>query len=131
MGRYYEGDIEGKFLFGVQSSDDGEFFGAKENTGYIQYTVDNEDKEQVTEGIETCLEKLGDWNMGLIEFFESRDTYNEHKIITFFAEEKNINATEAETRLMLGWFARLEMGRKIESFFKENPDSDCSFEAEL
>lgn len=30
MGRYYSGDIEGKFWFGVQSSHDGEFFGAIE-----------------------------------------------------------------------------------------------------
>ena len=30
MGRYYSGDIEGKFWFGVQSSTDGEFFGAEE-----------------------------------------------------------------------------------------------------
>ena len=29
MGRYYNGDIEGKFWFGVQSSDDGDFFGSK------------------------------------------------------------------------------------------------------
>ena len=32
MGRYYDGDIEGKFWFAVQSSDDGEFFGAKDIT---------------------------------------------------------------------------------------------------
>jgi hypothetical protein len=29
MGRYYHGDIEGKFMFGVQSSDDADFFGVK------------------------------------------------------------------------------------------------------
>ena len=29
MGRYYEGDIEGKFWFGVQSSDDADFFGCE------------------------------------------------------------------------------------------------------
>ena len=29
MGRYYDGDIEGKFWFGIQSSADGEFFGAR------------------------------------------------------------------------------------------------------
>ena len=28
MGRYYNGDIEGKFWFAVQSSDDADFFGA-------------------------------------------------------------------------------------------------------
>ena len=30
MGRYYYGDIEGKFMFAVQSSDAGERFGAYE-----------------------------------------------------------------------------------------------------
>ena len=30
MGRYYQGDIEGKFWFGVQSSDDANNFGGSE-----------------------------------------------------------------------------------------------------
>jgi len=30
MGRYYRGDIEGKFWFGVQDSRDAEHFGGKE-----------------------------------------------------------------------------------------------------
>ena len=43
MGRYYEGDIEGKFWFAVQSSDDGEYFGAEEQSGnYIDYYVDKQ-----------------------------------------------------------------------------------------
>ena len=29
MGRYYRGDIEGKFLFGVQESNDADFFGTR------------------------------------------------------------------------------------------------------
>ena len=33
MGRYYHGDIEGKFWFGVQPSDDPKFFGAVEEPG--------------------------------------------------------------------------------------------------
>ena len=33
MGRHYDGDIEGKFWFAVQSSDDGEYFGAIDITG--------------------------------------------------------------------------------------------------
>jgi hypothetical protein len=40
MGRYYDGDIEGKFWFAVQDSNDGEFFGAEEtNSNYINYCV--------------------------------------------------------------------------------------------
>ena len=32
MGRYYGGDIEGKFWFGVQSSDDADHFGIRRFT---------------------------------------------------------------------------------------------------
>ena len=42
MGRYYDGDIEGKFWFGVQSSDDAEFFGAKEREPmFVEYGVED------------------------------------------------------------------------------------------
>ena len=38
MGRYYNGDIEGKFWFGVQDSDDASFFGGeKVEPNYIEY----------------------------------------------------------------------------------------------
>ena len=33
MGRYYEGDIDGKFWFGVQSSSDADYFGV-DNINY-------------------------------------------------------------------------------------------------
>ena len=48
MGRYYEGDIDGKFWFAVQSSDDGEFFGAEEQeSNWIDYYVDKEIFEEI------------------------------------------------------------------------------------
>ena len=38
MGRYYNGDIEGKFMFGVQCSTSGERFGAQEvASNWIDY----------------------------------------------------------------------------------------------
>ena len=42
MGRYYYGDIQGKFMFAVQPSDAGERFGAYEcpnEPSYIDYAV--------------------------------------------------------------------------------------------
>ncbi len=40
MGRYYNGDINGKFWFAVQSSDDAEQFGASASeSGYIPYSA--------------------------------------------------------------------------------------------
>lgn len=48
MGRYYDGDIEGKFWFGVQSSDDGEHFGSEEcESNVIEYRQDREVFEDV------------------------------------------------------------------------------------
>ena len=37
MGRYYNGDIEGKFWFGVQSSDDADFFGKEGEPSHINF----------------------------------------------------------------------------------------------
>ena len=38
MGRYYEGDIEGKFWFAVQESNDADFFGVTgEQPNYLTY----------------------------------------------------------------------------------------------
>ena len=36
MGRYYHGTIEGKFMFGIQSSTDADFFGVE---GIVPETV--------------------------------------------------------------------------------------------
>ena len=46
MGRYYNGDIEGKFMFGVQCSTSGERFGAQEvASNWIDYEIDRDDFE--------------------------------------------------------------------------------------
>ena len=37
MGRYYNGDIEGKFWFGVQASNDADFFGSEGHCDFLQY----------------------------------------------------------------------------------------------
>ena len=47
MGRYYHGDIEGKFWFAVQSSAAADRFGQKGCTEYISYYFDNEDVLQI------------------------------------------------------------------------------------
>ena len=62
MGRYYSGDIEGKFWFGVQDSDDASFFGGEVvEPNYIQYPFDRErDMENVEKGLKTCYETEAD-----------------------------------------------------------------------
>ena len=42
MGRYYDGDINGKFMFAVQSSAAADRFGSEGNHNYLEYYFDDE-----------------------------------------------------------------------------------------
>jgi len=55
MGRYYSGDIEGKFWFGVQSSDDASFFGGEESEpNHLTYWFDEGHLKEIEAGLASC-----------------------------------------------------------------------------
>ena len=129
MGRYYTGDIEGKFWFGVQSSDDGEFFGAEEQEpNFVDYYVS--DIKLVEEGLEECKKKLGENKKILDDFFDSlQNGYNDEMIITWYQDKHELTITEEYVRGILEWYARLNLGEKIYECMKEH--GECYFNAEL
>ena len=45
MGRYYSGDIDGKFMFATQSSYAADRFGSEGYTNYVQYYFDEQHLE--------------------------------------------------------------------------------------
>ena len=59
MGRYYSGDIEGKFWFGIQSSNDADNFGVEGSCTYIDYFFDEENYDDVIKELERCVKYLG------------------------------------------------------------------------
>ena len=73
MGRYYTGDIEGKFWFGIQSSTAGERFGAYETHNNIDYQA--EDLETAEEKIKNIENKLQDKIKILDDFFAKNDSF--------------------------------------------------------
>lgn len=129
MGRYYSGDIEGKFWFGVQSSDDGEFFGARElEPNYITYIV--EDIKEVEEGLQKCKETLGENKKRLDDFWNSIENgYNDKMIIDWYKNNYDIVVSENFVGKILKWYARLDLGEKIHKCMVEN--DYCEFTAEL
>jgi hypothetical protein len=128
MGRYYNGDIEGKFWFGVQSSDDAVNFGAVETEpNYIDYYVDN--LEAVEEGLKEARDELGVDEQRLNGFFEKHDSYNDQMIIKYYKETFDEDITERQLNSKLTLLARLDLGEKIYKVVKEN--GYCSFSAEL
>lgn len=119
MGRYITGDIEHKFWFGVQSSDDADFFGVSgEEPSTISYYYSGGDLAKVEEGIATCKEKLGSHKKRLDDFFEKHVGYNDQMLID-----------EGLDPSLLEWYARLNLGEKIARCIEQT--GQCEFEAEL
>ena len=118
MGRYYSGDIDGKFWFAVQSSDCADRFGVTgQEPNVINYYFGEDDLEGVEAEIANIEEVLGDKVRIITEFFASRDSYNDKML-----EEVGITGEE------LSEYADLELGKKIRDCIKES--GQCEFEAE-
>lgn len=124
MGRYYNGDIEGKFWFGVQSSNDADFFGATGYETYLSYYFTKEDHlEHIKGSLKICEDKLGVAKEELTTFFKNRHAYNEGQI-----KKETSLKTDKAIRDNLEWYARWELGKKILDCVEEH--GECSFEAE-
>lgn len=123
MGRYYNGDIEGKFWFAVQSSNDADFFGVTGcEPSELNYCFEKDDLPNVEKGIEKCEKELGDYKEKLDNFFKENDCYNDNEL------SKLLGTKEEKVNGILSWYARLELGIKIRDCIKEQ--GWCSFTAE-
>lgn len=124
MGRYYNGDIEGKFWFAVQDSNDADFFGVTgEEPNYLYYYFDKDNLPSIEEGINTCIKELGEYKEKLDRFFEKNPAYNDEMV------SKELSISSEKVKEMLVWYARLKLGQKILDCVKTT--GSCSFEAEL
>jgi hypothetical protein len=119
MGRYYSGDIEGKFWFGLQPSDAPSRFGATEQEPcYITYSFEEYDLEGVEEEIQSIEDNLGDKISILDKFFEQGNSYNDDIL-------EEIGVTNNELRD----YADLKLGIQIRDCIKEQ--GYCIFDAEI
>jgi hypothetical protein len=119
MGRYYSGDIEGKFWFAVQSSNAADRFGVQGQTPeMLHYYFDKYDLPKLEAEIQRIEEFLGKDKQKLDELFETHGGWNDKLL-----KENNI------TEKQLSEYADLILGYKIHSSILEN--GQCSFDAEL
>jgi hypothetical protein len=129
MGRYYSGDIEGKFWFGVQSSDDADHFGVAGEPRYLCYYFDEDNLSDIEEGIARCEDALGENKARLDAFFKEHDMYNPDMIINHYASKYATKIDDNDVKQMLKSYARLGLGKEILECVKEQ--GSCNFEAEL
>tara|TARA_R110001583_G_scaffold1109_1_gene9274 strand:- start:18517 stop:18888 length:372 start_codon:yes stop_codon:yes gene_type:complete len=123
MGRFYSGDIEGKFWFAVQSSTDQEFFGMEEDRSYIDYYVDDDSMEQIEKGIKDCKKALHGYKEKMDTFFNKAKSYNNQELAEYLSTD------EEKVSYLLEWYARLELGNKIYECVKEQ--GSCVLNAEM
>jgi hypothetical protein len=119
MGRYYNGDIEGKFWFGLQGSNAASRFGGQEcEPSYINYFFSEDDLNDVNKELERIETDLGSTMEVLNKFFEDCHGYNDDDL-------KEIGVTNNK----LLEYADYLLGVKIRDSIIEN--GQCSFDAEL
>lgn len=124
MGRYYYGDIEGKFWFAVQPSDAADRFGVTGTCpSYIEYYFGEDDLPGVQEELANIENILGDKLAKLDEFFKERNYYNDQELQDF------LGISEKDTEIALGHYADYLLGKKIEACIIEK--GSCTFEGEL
>lgn len=114
MGRYYSGNIEGKFMFAVQSSNAADRFGSIGHNNYISYYFDESHLDTINEelnSLESSFKKVE-------EFFKDRNSYN-------IEDQEKAGITSQE----MSDYADYLLGEKIKKCIIKQ--GDCSFEAEL
>ncbi len=116
MGRYYSGDIEGKFLFAMQPSDAADRFGVSGNQASLFYYFGEENLAEVEEELRNIAKSLGD------KFSKALRLFNHG----FCGDDlKRLGVSEDDIREI----ADFDLGLKIRRCIKRQ--GYCEFEAEL
>lgn len=124
MGRYYYGDIEGKFWFAVQSSDSADRFGVLGSVpSYLEYWFNQDDLESVQQELKNIESNLGDNLSKMDEFFKDNRYYDDKDLSEF------LGLSLQTTKELLKEYADYGLGKEIEQSIIEN--GQCSFTAEL
>lgn len=120
MGRYYSGDINGKFMFAVQSTYAGERFGATEQESYlIEYSVNREQYDKIEKELEDIL-KTGSVDK-VNKMFDEHNSYNDERM-----KEYNVSIAD------LKQYADYRLGLKMKEWFDKHTDLDTLYyQAEL
>ncbi len=121
MGRYYSGDIDGKFMVAVQSSNAGERFFARElDPEYIDYEVSRDNYSEIVEE----LEKIK--TSGSVDRVQAMFDKTDYGWNDTIQKENGVSDED------LSEYADYELGMKIKVWFDQNPeDNYLNFIAEL
>ena len=120
MGRYYSGDINGKFMFAIQSSTAADRFGSTHmQPGHVNYFFDESDLETINSELEKLKINFDICNKFIEDIKKSNRT-------GYTSQDKKENGITDEK---MSDYSDYVLGAKIKKCIEEN--GECSFEAEL
>ena len=124
MGRWYSGDIEGKFWATVQNSDAADRFGV---TGHqpeeLYYHFDIESLPGIYQELSNIATSLGSNLILLHKFFKENTGYTDEKVAEYLGVELDV------AKNLLKDYADFELGIEIAEAVRKT--GQCEFTAEL
>jgi len=128
MGRYYEGDINGKFVFGAQSSTAADRFGVEgQAPGYLDYYFDEDNLDDLVIELKAIENGMGKYGEYLKIYYDLHGSDDDGKIS--FEEYLEKGNKKPLSKDQLSEFFDYKIGKKIQDCIKEQ--GSCSFTAEL
>jgi hypothetical protein len=128
MGRYYEGDIEGKFAFGDQESSAADRFGVTGQVPeYLDYYYDETNLPGLESELKAMEKEFGEYRTPLLSYFDLFDISDNTRLhFRDYLEKGGLQTMSSEQ-----WHEYNDylIGRKILKSIKDK--GDCSFTAEL
>lgn len=123
MGRYYNGDIEGKCLFGIQPSNFADRFGQEGTYSYLSYNYSEEDLPDVKKELRKIKKNMGVYYQKLKEFFNLHECYSVDELC------KALKISVEKYKYLVREYADYEFGLRLADELKKN--GYCSFEVEV
>lgn len=128
MGRYYSGDIEGKFAFGTQSSDAADRFGVTGQTpNFLEYYFDKDNLEELEKELKNIEDAFGEHKTALKIYFDLYKTEDDAPL-SFYSYLKEGGLPELTDHQHSEYYD-YALGRKILDCIQET--GSCSFDAEF
>lgn len=119
MGRYYHGDIDGKFWFAIQSSMAAQRFGGNyTEPQYVEFYFEEDDLDDINAEIKKIEDTLGDFKQKIDEFFKGTNGFTDKML-----DDAGITNKQLED------YADLELGIKIRDCVTKT--GQCVFNADL
>lgn len=128
MGRYYSGDIEGKFAFGIQNSNAADRFGVTgQIPNFIEYYYDEDNLDELKEELNNIEDAFSEHKTALKTYFDLYKTQDDAPL-SFVLYIKEGGLPELPEGQHSEYYDYV-LGRKILDCIEET--GVCSFDAEL